>query len=277
MIERALIIPPRPDVLIELQSLMAEENPSIDHISQLVKKDVALYSILLSTVNSPWLNLSKPVQSIEQAVMLLGIKKVFMLVQAVLVRQSFESCNLMESFWTAATEMAGICSDLATQYTHLNTDNAYTLGMMHNVGVPVMMTQFEGYDGFLTQHGHKSPTTLFVEEKKLYETDHFFQGAQLAKQWRLGSEVATAIRCQPIAELVFSGKKEVPHSVATLLAILTLARSISSEYRHYWHVKLDDKDLIRSVDSALRYLHISEVEYTELKEDIVEDMLASEA
>ena len=47
-----LLIPTRPDLLMEVKDILAQgEDPS--KLAALIKRDVALYTILLSVVNSP--------------------------------------------------------------------------------------------------------------------------------------------------------------------------------------------------------------------------------
>jgi len=55
MTTKELSIPARPRILLELQELMQHEELDLIKITQLIKQDVALYSTLLSTVNSPLL------------------------------------------------------------------------------------------------------------------------------------------------------------------------------------------------------------------------------
>ena len=127
-----IIIPPRPQALLSVQDLMKSEEPDIDAIASVIKSDISLYTILLSAVNNPWVGLAQPATSVEQAIMLLGLDRVFTLLQAVSVRTSFAKCSLPETFWSTAIEVAGICSDLSNRYTGRNhqhiTDSGYCPG-----------------------------------------------------------------------------------------------------------------------------------------------------
>jgi len=270
-----LAIPPRPDILMEIQGMLSHDELDVSSLSGLIKQDVALYSVLLSAVNSPWLGLNQPVESVEKAVTILGITKVTNLLRAVLVRSCFPDTPLLESFWTTATEVASICDDLARKYGIVNADNAYTTGMLHNTGMAIMLNEFDGFEPFMNKHAHRPIDELTVLQRREFETDHFLQGALLAKQWYMPSEVSLAIRYQPIVKSVLTGKKELPVTVTSLLAVLTLAKNISNEYRNYWSIQ-NDAFHGDSMDAALSYLDIHQTEFDEIKEDFIEELAAED-
>lgn len=270
-----LVIPPRPGVLLDIQNLMAAEEPNVDDIANLIKQDVSLYAILLSAVNSPWMGLSQSIESAEKAIAFMGLDRVFNLLQAVIVRSCFKDSPLNESFWSTASEVAAISDDLARRYKVCAPDSAYTLGMLHNAGIPIMMLNIDGYEDFIRQHSHRAANELCVLERKEFGTDHYLQGALMSKSWYLPEEVSLAIRYQPIATSILTGKKELPSAVKKLLAIVSMAKNISNEYRHYW--KTDECENSEEIlGAALDYLEICDREFSELKEDHVEDLMTEE-
>ena len=270
-----LVIPPRPDVLIEIQSLINSGDLELAALSNLIKQDVSLFSVLMSAVNSPWLGLSQKVESVESAVSLLGQLKVVNLLQAVMVRSCFKGSPLQENFWDTATEVASICDNLAKQYGISNAEHAYTTGMLHNTGLAIMHSNFDQFNSFMETSSHHAIDRLCVMERQTFHTDHFLQGALLAKSWYMPAPVAQAIRYQPIAQSILSGKKEASPEASALLAILTLAKNISNDYRHYWNIQEDEFQL-KSMNAALDYLDIHKNEFKEYKEDMVDTLMSDE-
>lgn len=270
-----LIIPPRPGVLMDIQEHMNAEEPCIQAIADLIKQDVSLYAVLLSAVNSPWMGLPQSVESAEKAIALMGLDRVFNLLQAVIVRSCFKDAPVIESFWNSAAEVAAISSDLAKRYGVCESDQAYTTGMLHNAGIPIMLSNVEGYEYFLNQNGYCAANEVCVLERQQFGTDHYLQGALMAKSWYLPKAVSLAIRYQPIAHSVLTQKKELPADVAKLLAIISLAKNISNEYHNYWKMEdCEQSELL--LDAALRYLDICNSEFTELKEDHMDDLVNEE-
>jgi len=266
-----LSIPPRPQIMLELTQLMKDDELELSSLAALIKQDVALYSALLSAVNSPWLGLNESVDCIEKAVTIMGMSKVVSLIQAVMVRTTFKDVPLLESFWESAAEVASVSDYLAKRYRLINADQAYTLGMLHNAGMAIMIQTLPEYKAFIDSHGKQPVHQLCALERQHFSTDHFYQGAMLTKKWFMPGEVALAIRYQPIAHSVLSGKKTLPNSVKELSAILVLAKSISQEYQNYWQVEETEIEAY-TLKAALQHLEIHEVEFNELREDLLESM-----
>lgn len=271
MKQSKLIIPPRPSILLELQALMQQEDIEISKITHLIKHDVSLYAILLSYVNSPWMGLAHEVKSVDTAISLMGLNKVINLLQAVLVKASFNDVPVLESFWDSARDVAGISRMLAEKYDTVHVEDAYTAGILHNVGIPVMLNNFAGYPEFLKNNAHRPSNEMCVYERNTFETDHFLQGAFLAKKWKISSSVALAIRYQPIAQSVLRGSKPLDADISSLIAVITLAKDISAEYRHFWRVEYTDFNT-QCVDAALEYLNITTREYDGLKDDTIHEL-----
>jgi HD-like signal output (HDOD) protein len=269
----ALIIPPLPDVLLSIQKLMKQEEPDIPAIATLVKEDIALYTLFLSAANSPWMGLSQPTTSIEHAIMLMGLDRIYTMVQGMTIRTAFNGCSLKESFWTTAIDVAGICSDLAHRFSGLDRNMAYSIGMLHNTGMAIMINHHTEFIGFIKNHELLSSSKLCSSERKEFGTDHYLQGALMAKEWNLGEEVVFTIRCQPIAEKILSGEKKMDENVCTYLSILMLSKSVSSEFRKYWLIDENSDQTCRECDMALDYMHINHGEFDELKEDLLDDFM----
>ena len=271
---QSLIIPPRPEVLLQIQTVMRDEEPDVNEISRLMKEDISLYSIFLSAANSPWMGLTQPATSIEHAVMLMGLDRIYTMIQAIMVRNTFVSVPLKEQFWTTAIDVAGICSDFANRFSGFDRNQAYSIGMLHNVGIAIMTQEHPGFSQFIKEHEQTPTDLLCVHERHKFETDHYLQGALMARQWNLGEDVTLAIRYQPIVDKILSGQKEVDEVVATYLAILTIAKNISAEFRSYWSTDQNEDRASRDTELALNYLHINHTEFHEIKDDIFDDYMS---
>ena len=185
----ALVIPPRPDILLQLQEIRQSDDPDMDTLAHVIKQDVAMYTILLSIVNSPAYKRAAPIASIEQALMILGIDKVFTLLQAVLVRSSLSHETINEDFWNSSTEVATLCSVLAEKFIVADSEQAYSVGMLHAAGVPVMVQNFSHYQAFFREHGFRPAKELCYSERDSFGTDHYHQGYELARQWHMDEKL----------------------------------------------------------------------------------------
>lgn len=67
-------IPVKPELLSYLQDLMAEEQPDITQIAELISSDIGLSAAILKIINSPVYGMDRKISEIKQAVMMLGLK-----------------------------------------------------------------------------------------------------------------------------------------------------------------------------------------------------------
>ncbi len=265
-----------PKVLLSIQNLMKEDEPDIMAISALVKEDIALYTLFLSAANSPWMGLTQPATSIEHAIMLMGLDRIYSMVQAMTIRNAFKGTALKEIFWTAAIDVASICSDLAHRFSGLDRNQAYSIGMLHNAGIAIMLNNHKNFNDFIKKNDTLATPQLCACERQEFGTDHYLQGALMAKNWSLSEDVILTIRCQPIAEKILTGQKEMSENICTYTSMLLLAKSVSADFQRYWMLSSDDKQTTLETRLALDYLHVNHGEFEELKEDILDDLLVTE-
>lgn len=267
----SLIIPACPEVIIELDELIKSADPDIQAIANLVKADVGLYTTLLATVNSPLIGLSQTVTSVSQAITLLGQAKTFTILRSTIMRNSLEDLGRLDHFWESATEVANLCSILAGKLTTVDQDKAYSIGMMHDIGIPVMMHNHDSYTNFLEDIGNVSLRELSAREMEHYKVDHFTLGYRLAKEWKLAPIVSKTILLQPLFDKAFSNAITVHENLLSYLAVLMLAKDISSQYHCLWHQPNSDK-FPEYLTPIIEFLKMSEMDYMELKETLIEDI-----
>ncbi|MET0378043.1 MAG: HDOD domain-containing protein [Spongiibacteraceae bacterium] len=263
-------IPPRPEVLIEISREMESSHPDIDRIAAVLKRDVTLYAAILRLVNSPAFGQARNVVSIDRAIMLLGLMRVAQIVQVTTLQTQLGKVMQLNRFWDTAAEVAELMSSLAQQFTGLSTEDAYTVGMFHDFGVPLMMQAFPDYKTLLQQANQTPLSNLVAQETETYGFTHYDVGYELGKIWGVPNILNQAIRFQPQIDDVFADKIALDDSetIKTFLALLDMAKNISSTYRKFWRTQQDHSQLGVSVDS-LAHLGLKDGEFTELREDFL--------
>ncbi|WP_415899048.1 HDOD domain-containing protein [Neptuniibacter sp. QD48_11] len=262
------VIPARPEVLISITEALRQSDPDIKGICNLIKQDVALYSSVIATVNSSYFGIRTEITSVERAVALLGIKRVFNIVQLAALKNSLSAVGPMERFWDTATEVARITAALANQFTNLDPDETYTLGMLHDSGIPLLMQAKPEFKDKLRELNGASLTEINEQELALYGVSHYQLSAELARKWNIGESTAEAIARQPYYEKTFQEPADEKEAMRLKLCMLLLARDISDAYRHFWRIP-DPKEEAIKIMPVLNFLGISDFDYADLKEDIV--------
>ena len=86
-------VPAKPQILIDIQKLMAEDEPNIDKVALLISNDVGLSSAIIKVINSPLYGVNRKVSKIKHAVMALGLRGVNGLVIALLLKSSIQGTS----------------------------------------------------------------------------------------------------------------------------------------------------------------------------------------
>lgn len=263
------LIPPQPEVLLKLAELFRQDSPDLVQIGQLIKQDVALYAIVLKTINSPFYGLKAAVTSVEHAINLLGTTQVFNLVRLTIMRNTLKKTGRMERFWDTAKDVSDLSLRLYTRLNlKLNRDDIHAVGMLHDCGLPLMVQGFPDFRDLLRTAPSYNPSDLEALQQKAYGFSHYQVGSRMAERWFLPQYIADSIRLQPKLEQVLSDNLSVDERTRDLLALLTLAQDISAEFRYYWRILPNDQQ--PRVKLALACLALTDYDYLNIKESLID-------
>jgi HD-like signal output (HDOD) protein len=253
-------IPAKPDVLTELQSVLDDEESSIDDMALIIVKDVSLSSAILKTINSSFFGLSRKISDIRQAVCFLGKITVTSIVTALLFRRSFEGsycCISLERFWDDATDIANAMTFIEKGISYkLPEENLYAIGLFHDSGIPVLANKFVDYKEILIKANGDRCNSIAMEEAE-YRTNHAVVGYFIAVSWNLPKDVCNVILHHH--EFNFLNKK-IGSNEQLGYATLKLAENLVHRNKRFcespdWrHVKNDVLDILGIEDSELHEL-----------------------
>lgn len=202
-----LQLPSLPEVT--LRALEAcHQDASYRKISEIVAADTALVARILALANSALYGPSTPIRSIDQALLRLGTRRFHTLVLTAALRQLLfelggDEWQQLRDFWRHSLTTALTARALATLTRYPEPDEAFMLGMLHNIGELIAI---------------KTPAT----EAKQHYLDHQSDiAAELVTSWGLGPMAADAMRYQQAlpSELRDAGHLVKLISLATRLAL----------------------------------------------------------
>ncbi len=186
-------IPSVPDVLLRLFAELEKSEPETARISDLVSSDQAITGQVLKSVNSPLFGLNQPVESIQQAVVLLGLEQTRNLVTAATFKNSMQTLSPAAiQIWHDSLNAAHVAINIAYHIKDISQDEAYLAAMLHNCGALLLAEQFAQYDQLLGFE-NEYPVTLISRENRLLGTNHAVVGYLFAKHWKLPDKLCQAI------------------------------------------------------------------------------------
>ncbi|WP_252273662.1 HDOD domain-containing protein [Pseudomonas subflava] len=265
-------MPPQPQIMVDLQMEQFMPNPDLKSIAKLISQDPGLSGALLKIVNSPYFGLANKVSSIQRAVNLLGSRSVINMINALSIKgeMSDETIVTLNRFWDTAQDVAMTCLTLAKRIGCEAPDEAYTLGLFHNCGIPLMLKRFPNYMTVLEEayYSAGNERRIVDTENRLLNTNHAVVGYYTAKSWNLPLHLCEAIANHHNALAIFSSddsSRDV--QLKNLLAILKMAEHICACYRVLGNQEQDHEwDSIRG--PVLDYVGLSEYDFDMLKDTI---------
>ncbi|MBI5439305.1 MAG: HDOD domain-containing protein [Nitrosomonadales bacterium] len=267
LVSKGIKLPPQPKVLIELQKKLASRGCNTKDLARIISSDPGITAMLFKTVRSPVFSGGRKINSVEQALMVIGVKQVYNLVQAVVLSTSISGATRksFDIFWTRSQEVAEIAALIAADRVsvcNIFPDQAYLAGIFHECGVPVLMQRFPDYCAKLKLDNTTCWPKL-ADEDALFNVDHCSIGYLMAHHWKLPDFICHAILYH----------HEMPHeetgAVRTLVATLQLAT-------HFYHriARVKDPAWPKLCKEVLAELGIHPDTEQEFYEDISAKFLA---
>ena len=270
---KTVTIPPCPAVV----SLLLEESrrPEVDFhkIIRLITGDVGLSASMMKTANSPLFALRNKVQTVQQATAVLGLKNVVNIVKGLALQRALSPKGVnMERFWDRSTYHSLISARLAKRVPDLNREDAYTFGLFHDCGIPILMQRFPTYKDTLALANRSARPVCDLENER-HGTDHVAVGAMLARNWQLPEVIVQAIRLHHQFDILRDEAAEAAEAVRALTAISLLADHLITSYLDL----PDESEWFAHGASALNYLGFDESELDDLRSETNEELAAADS
>ena len=273
-IAKSVRIPPRPEALILFRQEMANASPNFNKLAAAVSSDVSLSGAVLQIINSPAFGARSKVTSISHACNMLGLVRVEKIVQAVALRGALSKGVSLERFWDSASEIANLARILAQKLSGIPADDAYTLGLFHDCGIPLLLQHFPDYKQTLIDSNRTNvqPATLLEDER--FGVNHTLVGHEVALQWFLPESIAEAILYHH-QDLAGQDEDDLQNDqVYSLIGILKMAEFISATLRKAW--RNDDSHEWNLIGPrVLQVMGIDQDDFTEICGEVMEDYRGS--
>lgn len=265
---KSINIPPCPEVVMALMAEARQPEVEFAKLVKLISGDVSLAASMLKAANSPFFALRNKVNSIQQAVSVLGLKNLMQIVTGSALHNALEGDKVtMERFWDRSNSTAVVASLLASRLHGVSREDAYTLGLFHDCGIPILMQKFPDYKDILGAANQSAELVIAIEDKH-YSTNHAVVGNMLAHSWFLPEHISHAIQVHHDHTIFTYPDDRATPAICVLVAITLVAEhiavvSMGMEDDAEWHV-------IGQV--AQDYLGLSPEDMAEITEDALAEL-----
>ncbi len=189
-------LPALPVVVTQLVASLGREDVHIDELARNMALDASLTARNLQLANSPFYGMARQVAGVREAIAILGFRTVRSLVTTVGLIGTFPASVhqrvSVNVFWHHALAVAICVRQLAVRLS-LNPEQAYTAGLLHDIGRLVLATQFpEPFEAALVyraEHG----CSLREAEEAVLGLDHAAVGHALKQHWKFPEELQQTV------------------------------------------------------------------------------------
>ena len=199
ILQKVKSLQPVSSIIHKILTLSEEPDGSLDELADLLTHDPASTANLLRICNSVYLGLPVKVDSVQQAVALLGFRKVFDIVMA----QAF-SVNMMTSqegyklekgdLWQQSVATAMVARSLAERRDLYALPAIYTAALLKDIGKLVLHEYVENHWDKIRQCLDTEGYSFIDAEQESLGMDHATLGGIIAREWNFSEHMVYMIQ-----------------------------------------------------------------------------------
>ncbi|BBO82910.1 HD family phosphohydrolase [Desulfosarcina ovata subsp. sediminis] len=189
-VESLTSLPTLPMVAMEMNRMLQDIETPIERLVAVLERDQTMVVKILRLVNSSFFGFRNQVTTLRHAVTLLGYGTMQNAVVTVSVIDSLKLENELKGFdisdfWSHAIGVAVMCRHLANQTRIATAEEAFTAGLVHDIGKVVLINIFPDLFKRIMEGVNGGNKPFFAVEQQLGSWPHSRIGAHLARRWML--------------------------------------------------------------------------------------------
>lgn len=189
-------LPSLPAVVAELITSIGNDAVTSDDIAAKLSKDLALSAKTLRLANSSFYGMSRQIETIQEAVTILGLRTVRSLVIAGgltgWIKPPASVDFNFHAFWRHAIGTA-LCGQALAIELDMDADMGFTVGLLHDIGQMSLACCFPEEYVQVLRHRQTHDCMLLDAELAVLGTDHAVIGGLIAEHWRFSPVIAESI------------------------------------------------------------------------------------
>lgn len=188
-------LPPFPAVALQLMGLLDDDEVPMKQIVTLLRIDPALSAEILRVSNSALYGLTRRIDNVSHAVVVLGTESVKRLALTVALgrfSKRFLNDKALRVCWDHSVACALIGERLA-EHLKQPRDRAYTAGLLLDVGRLALLACYPAEYGNMIEVARENDFDQLECERQLFDIDHCAAGEWLGRHWNLPDDLVEAI------------------------------------------------------------------------------------
>jgi putative nucleotidyltransferase with HDIG domain len=190
---------PLPQVVSHLVKIADDPQASMRDIADIITHDPLITADLLRICNSAYFGMPRKIESVQEAITLLGLEKVVNLVlikccRANLGRAQQGYGHQEGELWRHAVSTALISGDLAERLAAEARPRIFTGALLKDIGKVILDRFVAEAFGMIDNLVQTQGMSFKTAEKKVIGVDHAELGAIVAKKWQFSDKLVAIIQ-----------------------------------------------------------------------------------
>lgn len=249
---------PIPVIANKLMSLVDSPNSSMKDIADIIQYDPMITASILKTCNSAYFGLKNPVESIKDAVNMLGTDQV---VEIALMKSGVKTLSGKQEgyglekgdMWKYAISSAVTAKLVARRLSIKNTSTIFTCALLKDIGKIILEKHVHKFSGEITDLVNQKGLSFLEAEKKILGIDHAQLGAMIAKRWKFSPKMIKIIRHHHLSDASMAKDKEITAVYIADCICMMMGLGVGSDGLSYrfkqnviadYHLTADDISMI---------------------------------
>ncbi|VAX14500.1 hypothetical protein MNBD_GAMMA24-878 [hydrothermal vent metagenome] len=189
IVRNTLQVASLPTIYTKIDDALNSANCSNQHLVNILSEDTALSARLLRLANSAMFNFPSKIDSVSNAITIIGTQQLRALVLAssvmILFKDIPEELINMEMFWRHSIACAVSARIIASLRRAANVEYFFLAGLLHDIGRLILFKETPSEISQAMQQAKQTQQLLYKVEKEILGFDHAKLGGMLLKEWKL--------------------------------------------------------------------------------------------
>ena len=187
-------LPALPVAVTQTLGMIQKESLDLREICRVLSTDVALASRVLSMARSPIYNQRQSPNTLQQAVKVLGIQTLKRILITTGTRTLFAGpSEAARAAWRHSLATALACQVLADRNRNIDSDQAFLVGLLHDVGALVLLHSNTAQFDKMWNLSQKKRGVSLDWEREFFLCDHVWVGASVLYRWNMDTKMVMAV------------------------------------------------------------------------------------
>jgi putative nucleotidyltransferase with HDIG domain len=196
---RKTSLPTLPVVINNIMATARSEKTSAKDLANFIVNDQAISARVLRIANSAYYGMSKKIDSISRAIVVIGFKEIISLALGMGIFSAFSKkgddapIDITE-LWKHSIGVGFAAKKIAKKTNKIADESTILIGLLHDIGKIVFCLYFPDEYGEVLKKMPNEQTPLYKIENECLGLDHAEMAYLLMKQWNFPANLIQAVR-----------------------------------------------------------------------------------